>query len=108
MKLHKYHSDKIICADKNIKHESKKRSFKNVFVNEELRLIEDESSGIIQTGKGYCFKELHAEAIKEILLIKLSEEEKNTIKTVFDGFCYTITYQKTRKKYIRKQELVLA
>ena len=102
MKLHKYHSDKIICADKNIKHESKKRSFKNEFVNEELRLIEDESSGIIQTGKGYCFKELHAEAIKDILMTKLSAEEGKTIKTVFDGFCYTITYQRQKKKQEKK------
>ena len=102
MIIHKPKMNKIICADKHIKHESKKRSFKNVFINEELRLIEDESSGIIQTGKGFCFKESHAEAIKEILLVKLSEEERNTIKTVFDGFCYTITYQRQRKKQEKK------
>ena len=102
MKMHNFHSEKIICADKNIKHESKKRSFKNVFVNEELRLIEDESSGIIQTGKGFCFKESHVEAIKEILMRKLSEEERETLKISFDNFCYTITYKKQKKKQEKK------
>ena len=59
-----------------------------MITDENLRLIEDEVKGIIETGTGWCFYKHQLEAIKEKLKEKLSPE-------IFKSFNYMVYKCKT-------------
>jgi hypothetical protein len=86
---------------------SKYRTSENGYSDEFYRLVEDEANGIAETGKGYCFNEKQVEAIKISLKNKLSTKEYATLECKKVGDDFKITFKKTRKKYTRKQDLVL-
>lgn len=79
-----------------------------MITDENLRLIEDEVKGIIETGTGWCFYKHQLEAIKEKLKEKLSPEVFKTFDCKFDECCFTITIKKPRKKYTRKNTVITA
>jgi hypothetical protein len=87
---------------------SKYRTSENSYSDEFHRLVQDEAEGIVETGKGYCFNEKQVESIKIILKNKLSTKEYATLECKKVGDDFKITFKKTRKKYTRKQDLVLA
>ena len=87
---------------------SKYRTAENGYSDEFHRLVEDEVFAIIKTGKGFCFNEKQFEAIKEKLKDKLSIKEYESIKYKNEDGCFIISFKRTRKKYTRKQDLVLA
>lgn len=87
---------------------SKYRTSENGYSDEFHRLVEDEANGIAETGKGYCFNEKQVEAIKIVLKNKLSTKEYATLECKKVGDDFKISFKKTRKKYTRKQDLVLA
>lgn len=86
---------------------SKYRTSENGYSDEFYRLVEDEANGIAETGKGYCFNEKQVEAIKISLKNKLSTKEYATLECKKVGDDFKITFKRTRKKYTRKQDLVL-
>ena len=53
-------------------------------------------------------REKQFEAIKEKLKDKLSIKEYESIKYKIEDGCFIISFKRTRKKYTRKQDLVLA
>lgn len=109
MQLHSQHiiTGRIIPVGEKTK-PSKYRTSENGYSDEFHRLVEDEAEGIAETKKGYCFNEKQLEAIKISLKNKLSNEEFATLKCEKKGDSFEITFKRTRKKYTRKQDLVLA
>ena len=103
----KVHFCKIVPVKEQLK-VTKYRNGEMSETDENLRLIEDEVKGIISGGKGWCFYEHQLEAIKEKLKEKLSPEIFKTFNCKFDGYCFTITIKKSRKKYTRKDSVVEA
>ena len=103
----KIHLGKIVPIGEKIK-TTNKRMANNSFSDEFHRLVEDEANGIAETGKGYCFNEKQVEAIKIVLKNKLSTKEYATLECKKVGDDFKITFKRTRKKYTRKQDLVLA
>lgn len=105
-------TDKIVLGRitpvKKQVHISKQRSIENSFCDEFHRLIEDEATGIAETGKGYCFNEKQLEAIKLNLKNKLSTKEYATLAWKKEDGYFSITFKRTRKNYMKKQDLVLA
>ena len=87
---------------------SKYRTSENGYSDEFHRLVEDEATGIAETGVGYCFNEKQVEAIKIILKNKLSTKEYATLECKKVENDFKISFKKTRKKYTKKQDLVLA
>ena len=87
---------------------SKYRTSENGYSDEFHRFVEDEAEGIAETKKGYCFNEKQLEAIKISLKNKLTSEEYATLEWKKEDGYFKITFKKARKKYTRKQDLVLA
>jgi hypothetical protein len=87
---------------------SKYRTSENSCSDEFHRLVEDEASGIAETGKGYCFNDKQLEAIKISLKNKLSSKEYATLECRKEDGYFNISFKRTRKKYTKKQDLVLA
>lgn len=99
--------NKIIPITDKVK-VAKNRVATNSTVDENIRLIEDEVSGIIKTGTGWCFYKHQLEAIKNKLKDKLTPEVFKTFDYKFDGYCFTITIKRPRKKQARKNAVVTA
>lgn len=103
---HKIVEGKILSGGKQ--KISKYRGVTNSYTDDFLRLVLDEAEGIIKTGYGYCFNEKQVEAIKNILKDKLTTKEFITLECKEVDKSFKISFKKARKKYTKKQKLVLA